>query len=113
MGVATALVIAKRPAGLNDWLWLAALAAVTVGVALAERRLGRPRWPRLSRAAAIELVGVLAILGLTLALRLPDLAILPPDVHGDEALVGSEARRMFSKAVRPPFSALVGPTSRC
>jgi hypothetical protein len=94
-GAATALVVAKRPGGLNDWLWLAALAAVTAGMTLAEGSVSRPRWPRLSRPAAIELVGVLAILGLTLALRLPDLAVLPPDVHGDEAWTGSEARRLL------------------
>jgi 4-amino-4-deoxy-L-arabinose transferase-like glycosyltransferase len=73
-------------------LWLAALLSFLIGVAL----MTGVRWPRAwsppGRGVVIEIALLVAILGLALALRLPDLLTIPPFVHTDEANVGTHAR---------------------
>jgi 4-amino-4-deoxy-L-arabinose transferase-like glycosyltransferase len=52
---------------------------------------GRPAPPRLPEALLVA-----ALLGLALALRLPSLDTIPREVHGDEAAIGLEARRLLA-----------------
>ncbi len=80
-------------------LWLAGLVLLQVGTLWAEHSLARPHLPRLGR----ESVLLLGILMLTLALRLPGLSDLPPDVHGDEAAIGIGARGFLSGATQDLF----------
>ena len=74
-------------------VWLAAIALVVAGSALGARN--PIRLPRLRREHVPEVVLVLAVLGVALALRLPDLAGIPAFVHGDEAATGLEGRRIL------------------
>ena len=81
---------ADRPALL---VWLGAIGLVVAGAAIGARnpiRLPRPR-----REQVPELLLVLGILGVALALRLPDLGGIPAFVHGDEAAIGLEGRRIL------------------
>src|SRR5205085_2277640 len=66
-------------------------AGAAVGIAH-PAQIGLPRLtrPRIGRAAVL-----LAIVGLALALRVPHLATIPPDVHGDEAAVGLDGRSII------------------
>ncbi len=73
-------------------LWLGALLLVIAGVCL---RWGSPWHFPHSRAVALEILGVLAIMALALAFRLPSLGGIPADVHGDEAAVGLAARELI------------------
>lgn len=74
-------------------LWLTGIVAVLTGAALGARNPIRPRRP--SRAAWIEIGLVVGILAVALALRLPSLGSIPANVHGDEAAIGLEARRIM------------------
>jgi 4-amino-4-deoxy-L-arabinose transferase-like glycosyltransferase len=74
-------------------VWLAAIVLVVAGAAVGARN--PIRMPRLRRERVPELLLVLAILGVALALRLPDLGGIPAFVHGDEAAIGLEGRRIL------------------
>lgn len=75
-------------------LWLAAIALVVAGTAVGARN--RIRFVRPSRAQALQALPVAAVLGIALALRAPQLADLPAFVHGDEAAIGNEGRRIMA-----------------
>jgi 4-amino-4-deoxy-L-arabinose transferase-like glycosyltransferase len=90
----TAALIAPRSDRDALAAWLAAIALVVAGAALGARnriRLARPSRPRLAEGGIVA-----AILGLAVALRLPDLSGIPAFVHGDEAAIGLEARRILA-----------------
>jgi hypothetical protein len=82
------------------WIWACGLAFVTAGVALSGRTSERTRqkrnWP--------EIAGVAAILILAFVFVFPDLASTPFQVHGDEASIGLEARRILDGTLPDPFS---------
>jgi len=81
---------ADRPALI---VWLAAIALVVAGAAIGARNPIRLPLPR--REHVPELLLVLGLLGLALALRVPDLGRIPAFVHGDEAAIGLEGRRIL------------------
>jgi 4-amino-4-deoxy-L-arabinose transferase-like glycosyltransferase len=74
-------------------LWLVSLVLLTLGFGM---RTTFPWHGSLSRAQAWELLAVVAVVALAFALRFPHLTMVPPDVHGDEAAVGLEARRILT-----------------
>ena len=92
--LATILLVERSGADRSALVvWLAAIGLVVAGAAIGTRnpiRLPRPRREQLP-----ELLLVLAILGVALALRLPDLGGIPAFVHGDEAAIGLEGRRIL------------------
>jgi 4-amino-4-deoxy-L-arabinose transferase-like glycosyltransferase len=94
--VATALVQVRAPEGAATWVWLFGVAAAVVGAALVS---GTPTWklelPK-STQAWRELGAIGAILVLAVWLRVPDLAAIPPNLHGDEVSIGLDARRVLS-----------------
>lgn len=92
-------VLVARAYGPATGLWLAGLVLLQVGALWAQHSLARLHLPRLDRNAVL----LLGILMLTLALRLPALPDLPPDVHGDEAAIGIGARGFLSGATQDLF----------
>jgi 4-amino-4-deoxy-L-arabinose transferase-like glycosyltransferase len=74
-------------------LWLGAMLLVTAGVCVGA---GWPWHLPRSWSATLEVLGVLAILAVALAFRLPSLGSIPADVHGDEASVGLAARQLLN-----------------
>src|SRR4029079_9811206 len=50
------------------------------------------RRPRFTRARIATIAVLLGIVALAVALRLPNLSTIPPDVHADEAATGLDAR---------------------
>jgi Dolichyl-phosphate-mannose-protein mannosyltransferase len=94
MLLAVPLTIAQAHA-LAAAAWLLGVAGAVVTSVVPNR----PRWSRPSPAS-------LALLAITLGafvLRAVDLANLPPEVHGDEAAVGLEARRLLTGQVTDLF----------
>ena len=88
-GVALQQVVPPGNDRLAFCLWLASLAAAAAAArAWDGKRSALPSlpWTPLERAM------LLAILAVALALRLPDLTTIPPEVHGDEAACGIAAR---------------------
>lgn len=83
--------------------WLIGLALTAVGFGIATPRSEVARW-RLDRRRVFEMAVVLGILAVAVALRLPDLSQIPPEVHGDEAACGLEARRILHGEVRNLFT---------
>jgi len=81
---------ADRPALV---LWFAAIVLVVAGAALGARN--PIRLPRLGREQLPELLAVLAVLAVAVALRVPGLGDIPAFVHGDEAAIGLEGRRIL------------------
>ncbi len=102
--VATALVQVRAPESAATWVWLFGVASAVVGATLVS---GRPRWniaaPK-TRTTWIELGAILAILAVALWLRLPDLATLPPNLHGDEVSIGLDARRVLAGEMPTVFA---------
>lgn len=84
-------------------LWLAGLVLLQIGALLAERPRPRLRPPQLWRRPCLRGTLLLGILALALALRLPALSALPPDVHGDEAAIGLGARGFLSGETQDLF----------
>jgi 4-amino-4-deoxy-L-arabinose transferase-like glycosyltransferase len=73
-------------------LWLGGMLLITVGICV---RWGSPWHVPRSRGVVLQLLGVLAIIALAAAVRLPSLGAIPADVHGDEAAVGLAARQLL------------------
>ncbi len=98
------LVQAQRSHSIAFWLWVGSLLLATAAMAVAWRNRLRLRLPRPNRSQLIEMAVVLSILVLAVALRLPELAQIPPEVHGDEAECGLEARRVLHGQVPSIFN---------
>src|SRR5438128_9103524 len=102
--VATALVQLRAPESAATWVWLFGLGGAVVGAALVG---GPKRWgirPPKTRAAWVELGSILGILAVALWLRYPDLAAIPPNLHGDEVSIGLDARRVFAGEMPAVFA---------
>lgn len=94
------LVAARDSFDLALPLWLTALAMVSLGVGL---RASFPWHLPRTRASQLEAVGVGLIVLLAFGLRAWRLAVIPIDVHGDEAAVGIAARQIVQGTVRDIF----------
>lgn len=94
------LVASQQGYGLAAALWGVSLCTAAAAVAPATPlRLRRPSGAQIAEAAL-----VFAILALALALRLPALDQIPPEVHGDEAACGIEGRRILHGEVTNLFT---------
>ncbi|HLZ29314.1 MAG TPA: glycosyltransferase family 39 protein [Chloroflexota bacterium] len=93
--LAAGLLAAGTSAGTVAWLWLLGIGAVVAGAALIDGRRMPWRW-RPDRAASLQLGLLLAVVGVAIWLRVPNLATVPPNVHGDEADVGLLARDILA-----------------
>ena len=102
--VATALVQIRAPESAATWVWLFGVASAVVGAALVS---GGLRWkvgmPR-ATTAWVELGAMTAILAVAVWLRYPDLAAIPPNLHGDEVSIGLDARRVLSGEMPAVFA---------
>jgi 4-amino-4-deoxy-L-arabinose transferase-like glycosyltransferase len=101
--VAAGLVALGVALGSATWLWLMGLVALVGGAVVVESRptpgvQERPRWQ------AAELGALLAVLGVAIWLRVPDLATVPPNVHGDEASIGLDARAILTGQMPAVFA---------
>jgi 4-amino-4-deoxy-L-arabinose transferase-like glycosyltransferase len=76
-------------------VWIASIVLVLLGAAIGIHRPVAVRKPRITRDQVAHLALLLGIVALALALRLPRLASIPPDVHADEASVGLDARALL------------------
>ncbi|MBI2940171.1 MAG: glycosyltransferase family 39 protein [Chloroflexi bacterium] len=104
------------------WIWLGSMLVLLIGAALGARNsirspfslgeglgvraapLSRSVGPvsgpalgvrGLTRWRVVEVLVLVGIIALTVWLRFPNLDAIPPEVHGDEAAVGLEARRVL------------------
>jgi hypothetical protein len=93
--LALLLLVLHVPEPVATWVWLFGLVAVLLGAALVSGLAWNPGWPR-CKTAWLELGLVIGIVGVAIWLRLPDLAAIPPNVHGDEADVGLLARDILA-----------------
>jgi 4-amino-4-deoxy-L-arabinose transferase-like glycosyltransferase len=101
--VATALVAARLPEGAATWTWLFGLAAAVVGAALVGGGRWRIRGPK-TRAAWLEPGLLLGVVAIAVWLRLPDLAAIPPNLHGDEVSIGLDARQVLAGEMPAVFA---------
>jgi Dolichyl-phosphate-mannose-protein mannosyltransferase len=69
-------------------VWLLGITLIAVACVFRTR-------PRISRPSASTMALIAITLG-TFALRVVNLTSLPPEVHGDEAAIGNDARRLLS-----------------
>src|SRR5579859_8155621 len=93
--LAAGLLAAGTSAGTVAWLWLLGIGAVVAGAALIDGRRMPWRW-RPDRAARVQLGLLRAVVCVPIWLRVPNLATVPPNVHGDEADVGLLARDILA-----------------
>ncbi|GAC1321984.1 MAG: hypothetical protein NVSMB2_19110 [Chloroflexota bacterium] len=93
--VATLLLAYRQPASVATSIWLVGLLAVLVGATLISDGVKWPSRPA-TRRGLLEVVLFCGILVVATWLRLPDLAAIPPNVHGDEADVGLLARDILT-----------------
>jgi 4-amino-4-deoxy-L-arabinose transferase-like glycosyltransferase len=96
--LATVLLVMRAPPAAATWLWLFGLLACVTGAILigtqpVKLKLG---WPTLRVPRLLEIGALLAVVGVAIWLRIPDLATIPPNVHGDEADVGLLARDILA-----------------
>ena len=102
-GAAVALVAAQHGYRLASGLWLAALAVAVLAAMAKDRSIGGaldarqvPAGDRSPRSRFFgEAAMVMGLAALAVALRLPHLATIPPEVHGDEAACGIAARLLL------------------
>jgi 4-amino-4-deoxy-L-arabinose transferase-like glycosyltransferase len=93
---ATAMLLLHVPESTATWTWLFGVVAALVGAALLTARAPlRMPLPN-GRDAWLQLGLLLVILAVAIWLRVPDLATIPPNVHGDEGAIGLEARRLLA-----------------
>src|SRR5579859_595366 len=93
--IATLLLVVRQPESAATWVWLFGVLATFVGAMLLSTNSWRFHWPRATESW-LELAIFLAVVAIAIWLRLPDLAALPPNVHGDEADVGLLAREILA-----------------
>jgi Dolichyl-phosphate-mannose-protein mannosyltransferase len=98
---ATVLVVLKASDLAATLMWIDGLLAALVGTLLLSPSRPRVSW-QFDRRRGIELGLIVGVLMAAFALRWYGLASIPPDVHGDEAAVGLEARRMIAGTL--PFA---------
>jgi uncharacterized membrane protein len=101
--VATVLVAMDVAVAGATWLWAMGLVAVVAGAILVERDRLSWRW-RPRGLCVLEFGLLIAVLGMAVWLRLPDLASIPANVHGDEASIGNNARSILSGEMRAVFA---------
>src|SRR5262249_39336700 len=101
--VSTVLLIVHGAAERATSIWVVGLAWIFVGSVLLGGWGGRASRPW-SKAMAIEAVLLAVVVGLAVGLRLPDLAAVPPNVHGDEAAIGLGARQIFDGELPAVFA---------
>jgi hypothetical protein len=94
--VATALLVLKVPESTATWAWLFGLLATVVGAALVDGGVWRSGLPHVNKARWLEFAALVGVVAVALWLRIPDLANVPPNVHGDEADVGLLAREILA-----------------
>ncbi|TMF02813.1 MAG: glycosyltransferase family 39 protein, partial [Chloroflexi bacterium] len=100
---ASALVFERSSDAAVTPIWVASLLAATAGCLLVmRRRMDVPS--RKLRLPRLELLVLAVVLGMAAWLRLPDLARVPANVHGDEASIGLEARRILTGSLSPVFA---------
>lgn len=75
--------------------WVFALAILPLGVARSLPRRIALKIDQLDSADALDALALVGVLLLAVALRWPEVALIPPNVHGDEGAVGIEARRIL------------------
>jgi 4-amino-4-deoxy-L-arabinose transferase-like glycosyltransferase len=103
--LATVLLMMGVSATSVTWLWLMGLTSAVVGATLVNRRPMALRLPwQLGRARLAELGILLVVVAAAVWLRVPNLAATPPNVHGDEAAIGLEARRMLAGQLPTVFA---------
>ena len=100
LGLLCSLVAAKLEADRASFaatfaMWVASLGLALTGAAVGIRSPTHVRLPTFTRRRIGRGLLLVAIAGLALALRIPNLATIPPDVHGDEAAVGLDARAII------------------
>ena len=88
VGTASFLVWKDGSHSLAFTLWFLGLGSALFGFWLADRSRSKPAQGQGSAAGWILLLILLA----ALLLRVPNLASIPPDIHGDEAEIGRQAR---------------------
>jgi len=88
------LVAHGAPLAATLAVWMASI-ALTLEGALGVRYPALTGLRRPARASLLRAGAVTGVLVLAVALRLPHLASVPPDVHGDEAAVGLDARALL------------------
>jgi 4-amino-4-deoxy-L-arabinose transferase-like glycosyltransferase len=84
------------PYGQAFWLWSASLPLTTLAVLVLSGTDLRPRFRRPSRRRLLEAALVVGLIAFAVAWRLPGLAHIPGEVHGDEGAVGIGARAVMS-----------------
>ena len=93
--IATALLVMRLSEATATWVWLLGMVAVVVG-AIAIDRGPVPLPRRLNGRQMGELGLVLVVVGVAIWLRVPNLATVPANVHGDEASIGLDARSILA-----------------
>jgi 4-amino-4-deoxy-L-arabinose transferase-like glycosyltransferase len=92
---ATIMLVLNLPEATPTVLWLIGLVAALAGAIVVSRRPLQMGW-RPARVPLLELGVLLAVLGVAIWLRLPNLALLPPNLHGDEVSIGLDARLILA-----------------
>lgn len=96
LNAAVALVVVAVAAVLYDASSHWAIYPWAAGLALLVAAAWPPRRTEaMPRRAVVEWLGLALVVGVAVAFRFPGLEALPPQVHGDEAACGLEARRIL------------------
>jgi 4-amino-4-deoxy-L-arabinose transferase-like glycosyltransferase len=100
---AVMMLVLHVPESTVTWTWLFGLVVALAGAALLSRGPGRAHLPE-GRDAWLQLGLLLVILGVAIWLRVPNLATIPPNLHGDEVSIGLDARLVMSGAMPAVFA---------
>jgi 4-amino-4-deoxy-L-arabinose transferase-like glycosyltransferase len=101
--LAAAMLVLRVPETAATWIWLFGLLAALIGAALVTRGAWTLAWSQRDETW-LELGLLLAIVIVALRLRLPDLAAIPPNLHGDEVSIGLDARRVMAAEMPAVFA---------
>jgi Dolichyl-phosphate-mannose-protein mannosyltransferase len=97
------LALGVSSAASVTWLWLMALIAALAGTFLVDCQPLWWRW-RLRGLSILEGGLLLVVVGVAVWLRFPNLATIPPNVHGDEVSIGLDARLIMTGAMPAVFA---------